>query len=292
VLRAVGSALRQTRSPSEVLVVVDGPDSATEAALDAVPDPRLKVLVLERNGGAAAARNAGVQASRCTWIAFLDDDDEWMPDKLAAQWAHVERSAEIECTVFATGVEWRADNFTFRYPARSPRQGERVADYLFVRSRPGEGMLAVPTLLLQRAIAVSHPMPEDLETHEEYSWFLELEAAGFTFSVLLEPQVIVHAPSIRNSVSAGASWMSSLSWALKTRPALGERAFSAFCLTDVARAARQQGGARALIAVVAMALTGSPSLLELARFATVWLLPQRLRWRLSGLRRLSITSRP
>ena len=282
VLRAVGSALAQVTAPAEVLVVVDGPDPATETALAAVGDPRLRVLVLERNGGAAAARNAGVRATACEWVAFLDDDDEWRPGKLAAQWAHVQRSGNAGSTVFATAVEWRADDFAFRYPVRSPHPGERVADYLFVRTRPGEGMLAVPTLLLRREVAAAHPMAEHLGTHEEYDWFLDLESAGCGFSVLLEPLTIVHAPSLRASVSTRATWHASLSWALRRRSALGERAFSAFCLTDVARAARREGGVRVLFAVVAMALTARPSLLELARFGAVWILPQHVRWRLSG----------
>src|SRR3712207_6955708 len=54
------SALVQTVSPAEVVVVVDGPDPSTEEALAQVEDPRLKVLVLDQSGGAAAARNAGV----------------------------------------------------------------------------------------------------------------------------------------------------------------------------------------------------------------------------------------
>ncbi len=285
VLRAVASALAQRLAPAEVLVVIDGPDAATAAALAGVDDPRLRVLHLPTSSGAAGARNAGVRATDREWIAFLDDDDEWCPEKLERQFQHVHADASSGPVVYATGVEWRTDGFTFHYPERVPRAGERVADYLFVRSRPGEGMLAVPTLLLRRELALAHPIPEHLSTHEEYDWFLDLERHGCTFSVALHPLTVVHAPSVRASVSTNAGWQSSLAWALTRRADLGERAFGAFCLTDVARSAQRTGGLRLFAAVAGLAATARPSGRDLARFLAIWFLPQQLRWRLTDRRR-------
>ncbi|WP_436704550.1 glycosyltransferase family 2 protein [Geodermatophilus sp. CPCC 205761] len=285
VLRAVSSALAQRLSPAEVLVVVDGPDEATETALAGVDDPRLRVLPLPRSGGAAGARNAGVRATGREWIAFLDDDDEWSVDKLERQFRHVRENGVEGPVVYATGVEWRTDDFTFHYPRRSPRPGERVADYLFVRAHPGEGMLAVPTLLLRRELALAHPIPEHLRTHEEYDWFLDLDRNGCSFSVALEPLTTVHAPAVRSSVSTDAGWQSSLAWALARRAELGERAFSSFCLTDVARSARRAGGPRLFAAVLGMAVTARPLPRDVARFLVIWFVPQELRWRLSNRRR-------
>ena len=289
VYRAVTSALRQELSPTEVLVVIDGPDAATDEVLAGMTDPRLTVVTLSRSRGAAGARNAGVRATDCQWIAFLDDDDEWLPDKLAKQWEHIRACAHAENTVFATGVRWQADEFTFHYPARSPRSGERVADYLFLRREPGEGMLAVPTLVFRRDLALEHPLPESLPTHEEYDWFLDLEKAGCAFAVLLEPLVVVHAPTDRTSISVGTTWQMSLGWALLRRPDLGERAFGAFCLTYVARVARRAGGLRLFFALALLARGAGVTGVELLKFCAVWFLPEQLRWRLSP-RRLRPTA--
>ena len=83
--RAVRSALDQTCSPLEVLVCDDGSTDNTEATVRSFDDRRVIWLPGERAGGPAAARNRGIKASRGEWIAFLDDDDVWLPEKLEQQ---------------------------------------------------------------------------------------------------------------------------------------------------------------------------------------------------------------
>src|ERR1700712_2915091 len=90
VVGAVASALDQTVPPHEVVVVVDGPDDESVAALEALQDPRVRVHVHERRRGAGAARNTGVRLAEGVLVAFLDDDDRWLPTKLQRQIAHWE----------------------------------------------------------------------------------------------------------------------------------------------------------------------------------------------------------
>ena len=84
-LRAIDSVLRQTYEKIEVIVVVDRPDPDTISAVRAVNDPRLQLIVNPQPSTAAGARNAGADHARGEWIAFLDDDDEWLPSKLERQ---------------------------------------------------------------------------------------------------------------------------------------------------------------------------------------------------------------
>jgi len=85
VQRAVRSALAQEYTDLEVVVVVDGPDRATEEALAGVSDIRLRVIVLPQQVGAARARDVGVTAAWGDWIAFMNDDDEWLREKTTLQ---------------------------------------------------------------------------------------------------------------------------------------------------------------------------------------------------------------
>lgn len=81
--RPVESLLCQTHPPDEILIVDDGSPDDLEAALRAYGDR--VTLIRKSNGGAASARNYGVEMARCEWIAFLDADDYWEPVKLQRQ---------------------------------------------------------------------------------------------------------------------------------------------------------------------------------------------------------------
>ena len=79
--RALASVFAQTYTDYEVIVVNDGSTDDTAAVLARFGD-RIRVLT-QANRGLSAARNAGVRVSTGEYVAFLDDDDEWMPEKLA-----------------------------------------------------------------------------------------------------------------------------------------------------------------------------------------------------------------
>ncbi len=83
------SALAQAGVAVEVVVVDDGSTDATAAMLSAWQDPRLCIVAHSQPLGVAAARNAAVRHARADWIALLDDDDLWAPDKLRVQLAAV-----------------------------------------------------------------------------------------------------------------------------------------------------------------------------------------------------------
>lgn len=89
--RALASVLAQTVSDLEVLVVDDGRCDRTAALVDGFGDRRLRYLRQPENGGPARARNRGMGEARGTFIALLDDDDEWLPEKLARQLPLFER---------------------------------------------------------------------------------------------------------------------------------------------------------------------------------------------------------
>jgi glycosyltransferase involved in cell wall biosynthesis len=86
--RAVASVLAQTLPPLEVLVCDDGSADETPDRMRALEasEPSVRYLRIEPNRGTPApARNLGLRDARAEWVAFLDDDDEWLPGKLARQ---------------------------------------------------------------------------------------------------------------------------------------------------------------------------------------------------------------
>ncbi len=81
VSKAIESVLAQTHPAAEIIVVDDGSKDDTRAVLAGYGD-RITAISQE-NGGLSAARNTGIRAARTEWVAFLDDDDEFTPDRLA-----------------------------------------------------------------------------------------------------------------------------------------------------------------------------------------------------------------
>jgi glycosyltransferase involved in cell wall biosynthesis len=86
----IGSVLAQTFRDMEVIVVDDASRDDTAAQVSAIGDPRIRYLRHESNKGGAAARNTGIQAARAGYVAFLDSDDAWSPDKLEKQLRHLD----------------------------------------------------------------------------------------------------------------------------------------------------------------------------------------------------------
>lgn len=103
----VDATIRSVRDQSftnwELIVADDSsPDATREVvAAQAASDPRVRLLALPQNGGPARARNAALEAASGRWIAFLDSDDLWLPQKLERQLQfHRESGAALTCTGF------------------------------------------------------------------------------------------------------------------------------------------------------------------------------------------------
>jgi glycosyltransferase involved in cell wall biosynthesis len=88
--RALASVLSQENVEFEVVVIDDGSSDGTVETVRALRDPRVRLFQQRTNLGVSAARNRGISEARAPWVAFLDDDDFWAPDRLAR---HLEAAA-------------------------------------------------------------------------------------------------------------------------------------------------------------------------------------------------------
>jgi glycosyltransferase involved in cell wall biosynthesis len=284
VSRAVKSVLSQTYNRTEVIVVVDGPDETTVRALSQVHDLRLRTVALPTNVGPADARNAGVNEARGTWIALLDDDDEWLPQKLEIQTRVASRSPYafpiVTCRFIA-----RTPRGEFVWPRRAPTWP--LSDYLMARRGVllGEGWIGAPTLLTKKALLQEIPFTSGLWVHEDWDWLLRasmLNGVGIEF--VPEPLVICYIQESRESASTGHRWRRSLEWIRKNRHLVTPRAYAGFVMTVVGPAAAREGDWKAFLPLLQEALrSGKPQPIDFLLYMGMWLVPQEVRRSLRAL---------
>lgn len=99
--QAIASVVAQTYRSIEIIVVDDGSTDRTSELVAWLGVPTLRYYSLERNSGASAARNYGIARARGTFIAFLDADDEWLPEKTARQIACFENAPDTVGVVYS-----------------------------------------------------------------------------------------------------------------------------------------------------------------------------------------------
>jgi glycosyltransferase involved in cell wall biosynthesis len=172
---AVDSVMAQTMLDFELLVADDGSDAATHDYLARLDDARTRVLWCAHSGNPAAMRNAALRAACGEYVAFLDSDDVWTPDKLARQIAVMDARPDCgwsyhQCgRIDASGNEaswagvqpWRAF------------EGDIVEPLLRV-----EALLATPTVMARRALVLDiGGFDEAQRFAEDYDLWLRLALA-------------------------------------------------------------------------------------------------------------------
>src|SRR5580704_14145928 len=100
---AIASIRRQTAPPAEIIVVDDCSLPQHRPALEKL-SAGVRMIYLDQSRKAPGARNAGIVAATQPWIAFLDDDDEWLPEKLERQWQVLSRDETLSAVVTALTV--------------------------------------------------------------------------------------------------------------------------------------------------------------------------------------------
>lgn len=126
--QAIDSALAQTYSPVEVIVVDDGSQDDSLTVLKAY-GARLR-WVSQRNQGVAAARNHGVRLSQGSYLAFLDADDYWLPAKLERQLARLRQNPALGLVYCGTAEFNETGSLSLR---QDGIEGAVLADLLLLR---------------------------------------------------------------------------------------------------------------------------------------------------------------
>jgi glycosyltransferase involved in cell wall biosynthesis len=276
-LRAIDSVLRQTHQEIEVIVVADRPDPDTVSAVRSVDDARLRLIVNPHPSTAAGARNAGVDHAKGEWIAFLDDDDEWLPNKLEQQIAFAAGRAPALVSCLNRIV---TPTSTSVWPQVIYDNASPLDEYLFDRrSLRGPGYLQTSSFLLPRWLFDKVRFnPES--AHDDWEFVLRLsKQEGARIETVPEVLVLLYFDEPRPTFTTrSSSWSRSLRWLESLRPILTRRAYSGLCLGVVGSRAARERAYWACPALLYRAYRyGSPRFWHVLPFLAYWLTPQGLR---------------
>jgi glycosyltransferase involved in cell wall biosynthesis len=168
---AIESVLAQQHRPIEIIVVDDGSDDHTAGVVARYDD----VLYIRRgHGGAAAARNTGVERAHGDLLAFLDSDDRWLADKLERQLAARSRRPDAEIVLGC--VEH------FLSPDLTAAERARLA----CPDRPAPGFCVGAMVVTKTLFQDVGPFDETLRVGEFVDWYARAEEAGSTTLMLDE----------------------------------------------------------------------------------------------------------
>ncbi|WP_010479312.1 glycosyltransferase family 2 protein [Thermococcus zilligii] len=142
--RAINSVLNQRFGDFELIVVDDASPDNTPEVVESIDDGRIRYIRLKKNSGGPVARNTGIKKARGKFIALLDDDDEWLPNRLELQ---VKKFEDLEkgFGVVYGGFYYVAQQDGRILGRRLPKYKGDVYGYLLK-----ENFIGSPTLLIRR----------------------------------------------------------------------------------------------------------------------------------------------
>lgn len=188
--RLLESICSQTLLPGEVIVVDDASsmDEAYNACIERFK-PRLAALhfhSLPSNSGAPVARNTGIRLAKYEWVALVDDDDEWLPGKLAKQWRVAEQVAEdvglIYTWTHAQGVGEQASYVSEHYVRGDAKRAILTTNFI----------MSASVMVRKQAIEEAGLFDEGLPSCQDWDMWVRIFLTGYQCEVVPEVLTIYH----------------------------------------------------------------------------------------------------
>jgi glycosyltransferase involved in cell wall biosynthesis len=268
--RGIRSVLNQSYRNFEILVIVDGPDPDTDARLLEAMDSRVRVIELSENVGLAEARNVGIREARGRWVALLDDDDEWLPEKLEAQLSKGESLGGDYIFVVCKFIE-KTLRLERVMPDRLPSGAAKFSEYIYC----DQGYLQPSMFFMSRALALEVPFTRGLRHVEDSDWLLRATRhPQIQVGCVDRPLSIYYNYGDGKRESEVTPWQHPLKWAIDNHALFTRRAFP-FYIARIGVNARRSGESVLVLLHLMRAAWryGTFNVKVLGYFLAYWFLP-------------------
>lgn len=283
VVRAVRSALAQTYPNLEIVVIIDGPDSSTVEALSDIYDDRLQFFELQDSVGGAQARNEGAQRANGEWIGFLDDDDEWLPDKIWKQIEIANRLGRefIICSRMVV-ISPRMDDI---WPKRFPAKGESISEYLLNRTSflKGEAQIQTSSFLISKELFDRIKFRSGLKKHQDLDLYLRAAKLGdvkFFFDENILSKWYIEQSIL--TVSQHKDWRYTLEWATDNSHLFEGSSLSGFLASQASTEIPPESIGTGLRLYIPIMMRGKARLIDYAILFLILFIKGEFRRKVSG----------
>ena len=229
-VRAINSVLNQTYKDIEIIVVVDGAAEETIKWIER-KYPEIIIVAPKKNVGGSEARNLGISASTKEYIALLDDDDEWLPNKIETQLNTVKIITNQNVCCFSSVYTYRSNPEKMFVFSKNKLAQEKISDYIFGTSFGFRtGGFQTSTIFAPKAVFEKNPFIKNLPKHQDWTWALDADKKEIKFIKITTPLSIYHKDANANGISKQYIWEFSKKWVDDRKSEMSDISYNNFLL--------------------------------------------------------------
>ncbi|WP_373472218.1 glycosyltransferase family 2 protein [Carnobacterium alterfunditum] len=244
--RAIESVLIQNYKNVEIIVIVDGYSENTLKLIEELNqknENKIRLIQTNDKVGGSEARNIGVREATGDLIALLDDDDEWLRDKLSSQLTLInENQLTIEddflCFTSLKRYKEISQKVYDQLPNVNYKESGKnsIASYLFeTKGLRNIGFIQTSTVIVPKRLLLETPFTKGLIKHQDWDWLLNLDK-NHELSIIQveEPKIIYHSDVPKDSrVGYINRWKFTEIWGLNHRESFTKQAYESFVLNYI-----------------------------------------------------------
>ncbi|MBJ8051876.1 glycosyltransferase family 2 protein [Bacillus cereus] len=205
--RTINSVLAQTYTNFELIIVDDASTDNTEDIVNEYHDDRIKFIKLNGNSKGTKPRNVGIKESKGEYIALLDSDDEWLPNKLENQ-LNFMRTFNDDSLVCFTDLILKGTKKTVYSNNRALFEEEDILEYIFL----GKNWVQTSTYMFSSKLGKQTLFNPTLKKHQDWDFCLRLKKNGAKFVNFPEHLAIYYSDDREGRIGNNLKYKQSLEW--------------------------------------------------------------------------------
>lgn len=238
-MRSLGSVLKQTYTKIQVIVVLDGENEECRNFLNKwnVQNKTDFCFVENRERlGGNESRNIGIQKAIYPWIALLDDDDEWLPNKIETQMEYIKNSRNSTNSICFTSAHTTNSFHRKIVLPRETYSNQEIGDYLFgAKMGRAYGFIQTSTILASKSLFLKNPFTNGLPKHQDWDWVIRAVKLFNSEIIHVNLPLTVYSVTPTPSVGKVNRWRDSEKWLKTVETLISQRSRESFILNVIIR---------------------------------------------------------